>query len=94
MILTTFGIMSFGLRWIVIDSLAEWTGFIKIKQPAVRRGFGSTYQAAASRHPEPRKSVNTKPALSIAKLSQYTGSNIDRRMQRNHGGELLKGPPK
>ena len=86
--------MFFGLNWIVIDPMAEWTGFIKNKQPAVRHGFGSTYQAAASRHPEPRESVNTKPVSSIAKLSKYTGSNIDRRMQRNHGGELLKGPPK
>lgn len=71
MILTTFGIMSFGLCWIVIDPLIEWTGFIKNKQPAARHGFGSTHQAAASRHPEPRKSVNMKPALSIEKLPKY-----------------------
>lgn len=47
--------MSFGLCWIVIDPLIEWTGFIKNKQPAARHGFGSTHQAAASRHPEPKK---------------------------------------
>lgn len=63
--------MSFGLCWIVIDPLIEWTGFIKNKQPAARHGFGSTHQAAASRHPEPRKSVNMKSALSIEKLPKY-----------------------
>lgn len=71
MILTTFEIMSFGLRWIVIDPLIEWTGFIKNKQPAARHGFGSTHQAAASRHPEPKKPAGVNIAEFIQTVRSY-----------------------
>ena len=71
MIFIIFGVMPFCPCWKLLPHWSEWDTFIKSKTPSVRHGFGSTYNADVSRHPEPKKPAGVNIAEFIQTVRWY-----------------------